>query len=54
MPFGMKNTVTTYQRLMNVVFSDEIRHNMEVYIDYMIVKTLEEGSRYKDLEDILE
>ena len=38
MPFGVKNTGATYQRLMNKVFTEYIRSLMEIYIDDMLVK----------------
>ena len=33
MPFGLKNTGATYQRLVNKMFSRQIGRNMEVYVD---------------------
>nr|KYP32059.1 Gypsy retrotransposon integrase-like protein 1 [Cajanus cajan] len=39
MPFGLKNAGTTYQRLMDKVFHQQIGRNMEVYVDDMVVKT---------------
>lgn len=36
MPFLLKNTNATYQRLMNLVFSKQIGKNLEVYINDMI------------------
>lgn len=39
---------------MDAIFSDQIGHNPEVYINNMTMKTHEEGSHYRDLEDILE
>lgn len=39
MPFSLKNVGGTYQRLMNAMLSHQIRWNMEVYVDDMIVKT---------------
>lgn len=38
MPFGLKNAGTTYQRLVNKIFKEQIRRGIEVYIDYMLVK----------------
>jgi len=35
----LKNVRVTYQRLMDKVFRDQIKRNMEVYIDDMIVKS---------------
>ena len=39
MPFGLKNTGATYQRLMNKVFTDHIGKIMEVFVDDMLIKT---------------
>ncbi|KAM2454578.1 hypothetical protein PS1_014675 [Malus domestica] len=38
MPFGLKNTGATYQRLVNSMFAEQIRKSMEVYVDDMLVK----------------
>lgn len=40
--FRLMNTCTTYQRLMDTVFSNEVRSNVKVYIDDMIEKTPKE------------
>ena len=39
MPFGLKNTGATYQRLVNRMFQKQIGPTMEVYIDDMLVKS---------------
>lgn len=39
MPFGLKNTGATYQRLVNTMFKDHIGKMMEVYMDDMLVKS---------------
>ena len=39
MPFGLKNTGATYQRLVNRMFQKQIGTSMEVYIDDMLVKS---------------
>ena len=39
MPFGLKNTGATYQRLVNRMFQKHIGTTMEVYIDDMLVKS---------------
>ena len=39
MPFGLKNTGATYQRLVNRMFQKQIGATMEVYIDDMLVKS---------------
>ena len=42
MSFGLKNAKVTYQRLMNKMFMHQIRRNVQVYIDDMLVKSLRE------------
>ena len=39
MPFGLKNAGATYQKLVNKMFSKQIRGNMEVYVDDIFVKS---------------
>ena len=39
MPFDLKNADTTYQRLVNKVFTDQLGRNMEAYVDDMLVKS---------------
>ena len=39
MPFGLKNVSATYQRAMNVIFHDILGHHMEIYINYIMVKS---------------
>ncbi|XP_022876923.1 uncharacterized protein LOC111395145 [Olea europaea var. sylvestris] len=41
MPFGLKNAGATYQRLVNKIFTGLIGKTMEVYVDDMLVKSLE-------------
>nr|GEW31791.1 reverse transcriptase domain-containing protein [Tanacetum cinerariifolium] len=38
MPFGLKNAGATYQRLVEKVFSHQIRRNLEAYVDDMVIK----------------
>ena len=40
MPYGLKNAEATYQRLVNIMFQKQIGASMEVYIDYMLVKSV--------------
>ena len=40
-PFGLKNAGSTYQRLVDMMFADQIWQTMEVYIDDMLVLSLE-------------
>ena len=51
MPFGLKNVGATYQRLVNHMFRPQIRRNVEVYVDDMLVKSLDEGKHLDDLQE---
>ena len=42
MPFGLKNVGATYQQLVNHMFCPQIGRNVEVYVDDMLVKSLNE------------
>nr|XP_023872556.1 uncharacterized protein LOC111985139 [Quercus suber] len=54
MPFGLKNTGATYQRLVNHMFRPQIGRNVEVYVDDMLVKSLDEGSHLDDFQETFE
>ena len=54
MPFGLKNVGATYQRLMNKMFQNQIRRNVEVYIDDMLVKMKNKANHLEDLEETFE
>ena len=54
MPFGLKKTGATYQRLVNQMFSEQIGRNMEVYVDDMLLKSKEVESHLDDLEETFE
>ncbi|KAF5481950.1 hypothetical protein F2P56_002559 [Juglans regia] len=51
MPFVLKNTGATYQRLVNKMFKDQIGRNMKVYVDDLLVKSLEFAQHIEDLEE---
>ena len=51
MPFGLKNAGATYQRLVNHMFRPQIGRNIEVYVDDMLVKSLDEGKHLDDLQE---
>ena len=51
MPFGLKNTGATYQRLMNRMFVHQIGRNVQVYVDDMLVKSLRENDHLDDLQE---
>ena len=51
MPFGLKNAGATYQRLVNHMFRPQIGRNVEVYVDDMLVKSLDEERHLDDLQE---
>ena len=51
LPFGLKNSGATYQRLVNQMFSKQIGRNVEVYVDDMLVKSKEEEDHLVDLKE---
>ncbi|XP_024013954.1 uncharacterized protein LOC112088034 [Eutrema salsugineum] len=54
MPFGFKNAGTTYQRLVNKMFAAQLGKTMEVYIDDMLVKSLNEEDQVAHLRECFE
>nr|GEU39196.1 reverse transcriptase domain-containing protein [Tanacetum cinerariifolium] len=51
MPFGLKNDGATYQRLMDNAFEGQIRWNIEVYVDDLVVKSYTETEMMRDIEE---
>ena len=51
MPFGLKNSGATYQRLVNKIFKEQIGRNMEVYMDDMLVKSKSSMNHIADLKE---
>ncbi|KAL0420237.1 UNVERIFIED_CONTAM: hypothetical protein Slati_3046600 [Sesamum latifolium] len=51
MPFGLKNTGATYQRLVDKIFRPQIGRSIEVYVDDMLVKSKKAEEHVKDLEE---
>ena len=51
MPFGLKNTGATYQKLVNQMFKKQIWRNVKVYVDGMLVKSKEEEDHLDDLKE---
>ena len=54
MPFGLKNTGSTYQRMMTRMFESQLVKSIEVYIDDMVVKSKVVSKHVGDLENIFE
>ena len=51
MPFGFKNAGATYKRLMNKMFTHQIRRNVQVYVDDILVKSLRKNNHLDDLQE---
>ena len=51
MPFSLKNAGATYQRLVNYMFRPQIGRNVKVYVDDMLVKSLDEERHLDDLQE---
>jgi ribonuclease HI len=54
MTFGLKNVGATYQRAMNFIFHEYIGTLVEIYIDYVVVKSGDITKHLADLRMILE
>ena len=53
-PFELKNTGATYQRLVNRMFVQQIGRNVEVYAGDMLVKSKKEGRHLDDFQETFE
>ena len=53
MPFGLKNTGATYQRMVPTLLHDMIHKEIEVYIDDIMVKSLTREGHFEALEKFL-
>ncbi|GJT70694.1 reverse transcriptase domain-containing protein [Tanacetum coccineum] len=42
MPFGLRNALTTYPRLVDSAFQSQIGRNLEAYVDDMVIKSNDE------------
>ena len=51
MPFGLNNAGAPYQRLVNHMFRPQIGRNVEVYVDDILVKSLDEERHLDDLQE---
>ena len=49
MPFGLKNVGATYQRAMTTLFHDMMHKEIEVYVDDMIAKSIDEKEHVEHL-----
>ena len=51
MSFGLKNAGATYQRAIQLCFTNQLHRNVEAYVDDVVVKTKEYDSFIPDLEE---
>ena len=51
-PLELKNVGAIHQILMNKIFAKHIRSLMKIYIDYILVKTTEDGKLISNLETV--
>jgi len=51
MSFGLKNTGATYQRAIQMCLNQQIGHNIEAYIDDVVVKSKTADNLIADLEE---
>ncbi|GJZ21366.1 reverse transcriptase domain-containing protein [Tanacetum coccineum] len=51
MPFRLKNAGATYQRLVDMVFGDQIRRNLEAYVNDMVIKSTSEEDILHDIQE---
>nr|GEX95517.1 hypothetical protein [Tanacetum cinerariifolium] len=52
-PFGLKNTGATYQRLVDKAFDSQVGQNIEVYVDDLVIKSHTETKMLKDINEML-
>ena len=52
MPFGLKNTGATYQRLVTKMFQAQLGRTVEVYIDDMVVKSRQSQDHLANLRQV--
>jgi hypothetical protein len=54
MTFGLKNAGATYQRAMNYIFHELIGKIVEIYIDDVVIKSLNHDTHLEDVKKTLE
>ena len=54
MPFGLKNTRATYQRMATALLHDVMHNEVEVYVDDMIVKSKDREGHIINLRKFFE
>ena len=54
MAFGLKNVGATYQRVFNKIFKYLIVNTMEIYVDDILVKSLDKADHISHLQEAFE
>ena len=54
MLFGLKNAGATYQCTMTAIFHDMMHHELEDYVDDIVVKSMRWGDHAKVLRKVFE
>nr|KAJ0215185.1 hypothetical protein LSAT_V11C300107570 [Lactuca sativa] len=54
MSFGLKNIGSTYQRLVDSLFANQIGRNIKVYVNDMVIKSPDEQRPLLDVEEALQ
>jgi hypothetical protein len=49
--FGLKNAGATYQRAIQLCLADQLHHNVEAYVDDVVIKTKSHDEFIADLEE---
>lgn len=52
MPFGLKNAEATYQHLMNKICEKQIDRCMNVYVDDIVVRSVDRSQNLQDFEEV--
>ena len=52
MPFGLKNPMATYQRMITKIFEPVLGKTMDAYIDDMVIKSRRESDYIRGLTDV--
>jgi hypothetical protein len=51
MSLGLKNARATYQRVIQLCLADQLHHNVEAYVDDVVIKTKSHDEFITDLEE---
>ena len=51
MSFGLKNAGATYQRAIQLCFTDQLHRNVEAYVDNVVIKTKTKDQFIADQEE---